>query len=73
MVELLRSNDLVLISYVRALLAAESIRFTGLDEHMNMLDGNIAAIPRRLMVDDKDEQRARRLLTDAGLGHVLKR
>jgi hypothetical protein len=73
MIELLRSNDLVLISYVRALLAAESIRCIGLDEHMNMLDGNIAAIPRRLMVDDEDEQRARRLLTDAGLGHVLKR
>ena len=73
MVELLRTNDLVLVSYVRALLAAESIECTGLDEHMNILDGNISAIPRRLMVDDKDIERARRLLTDAGLGHVLKR
>jgi hypothetical protein len=25
------------------------------------------------MVDDNDDRRARRLLTDAGLGHVLKR
>jgi len=73
MIELLRSNDLVLISYVRALLAAESIEAVGLDEHMNIMDGNIAAIPRRVMVDDKDVERARRLLTDAGLGHVIKR
>jgi hypothetical protein len=73
MVELLRTNDLVLVSYVRALLAAENINAVGLDEHMNSVDGNISAIPRRLMVDDKDNERARRLLTDAGLGQHLKR
>jgi len=73
MVELLRTNDLVLISYIRALLGPEGINCIGLDEHMNQLDGNISAIPRRIMVDDKDNERARRLLTDAGLGHVLKR
>jgi len=73
MVELLRSNDLVLISYVHALLKAENIGCTGLDEHMNMMDGNIAAITRRLMIDDSNAERARRLLTDAGLGHILKR
>lgn len=71
MVELLRSNDLVMLSYVRALLQSEHIRFVGLDEHMNMMDGNIGAFPRRMMVDAADLQRARRLLTDAGLGHVL--
>lgn len=71
MVELLRSNDMVLLSYVRALLQSEHIGFVGLDEHMNMMEGNIGAIPRRLMVDDVDLRRARLLLTDAGLGHVL--
>ena len=71
MVELLRTNELVLLSYIRALLSAEGIRFDEADQHMNILDGNIAAIPRRLMVDDRDLERARRLLTDAGLGHVL--
>jgi hypothetical protein len=71
MVELLRSNDLVMLSYVRALLQSEHIGFVGLDEHMNMMDGNIGAIPRRLMVDNVDLPRARQLLRDAGLGHVL--
>lgn len=72
MTELLRSNDLVMLSFIRALLTAENIRCVGLDEHMNMMDGNIGAIPRRVMVDDADLQRARRLLIDAELGHVLK-
>lgn len=73
MVELMRSNDLVLISYVKAILSAEGIETIGLDEHMNIMDGNIAAIPRRVMVDDRHERRARQLLTDADLGQHLKR
>jgi hypothetical protein len=71
MVELMRSNDPVLLSYVRALLQSEHIRYVGLDEHMSMMEGSISAIPRRLMVDDGDLVKARRLLTDAGLGDVL--
>jgi hypothetical protein len=72
MVELMRSNDPVLLSYVRALLQSEHIRYVGLDEHMSMMEGSISAIPRRLMVDDGDLVKARRLLTDAGLGDVLR-
>jgi hypothetical protein len=72
MIELLRSNDLVLLSFVRALLSAERIGYVGLDQHMNMVDGNIGAIPQRVMVDDADLERARRLLRDAGLGNELK-
>lgn len=72
MVELMRSNDPVLLSYVRALLQSEHIRYVGLDEHMSMMEGSISAIPRRLMVDDGDLVKARQLLTDAGLGDVLR-
>lgn len=72
MVELLRTNDLVLLSYIRSLLSSEGIRIEDLDQHMNLVDGNIGAIPRRLMVDERNLERARKLLTDAGLGHALK-
>jgi len=72
MLELMRSNDPVLLSYVRALLQSEHIRYVGLDEHMSMMEGSISAIPRRVMVDDGDLVKARRLLTDAGLGDVLR-
>jgi len=72
MLELMRSNDPVLLSYLRALLQSEHIRYVGLDEHMSMMEGSISAIPRRVMVDDGDLVKARRLLTDAGLGDVLR-
>jgi len=71
MIELLRTNDFALLSYVRALLKADDIAFDDFDGYMNILDGNIGAIPRRIMVDDDEAARARKLLGDAGLAHVL--
>jgi hypothetical protein len=73
MVELLRSNDIVLLSYIRALLEAENIEVVELDQHASVMDGSVAMVQRRLMVDDEDERAARRLLQDADLAHVLKR
>jgi hypothetical protein len=71
MIELLRTNDFALLSFVRALLKADNIAFDDFDGYMNILDGNIGAIPRRIMVHDDEAARARRLLADAGLAHVL--
>ena len=73
MVELLRSNDVVLLSFVRALLEAERIEVFDLDQHASVMDGMVAMVQRRVMVHDKDERAARQLLKDADLGHVLKR
>jgi hypothetical protein len=36
-----------------------------LDVHTSILEGSISAIPRRLMVDDPDLARARRVLAEA--------
>ncbi|NOT39636.1 MAG: DUF2007 domain-containing protein [Alphaproteobacteria bacterium] len=72
MVELLRTNDAVLISFVRGLLEAESIVVVELDQHASIMDGSMAMVQRRLMVDDEDERAARQLLKDAGVGHALK-
>ena len=69
MKELFRTHDLVLISYVRALLSAEGIEIIGFDENMN--NARLVLTPHRIMVDDEHENRARRLLKDAGLGHVF--
>ena len=71
MIELLRTNDFALLSYVQALLKGDDIAYDDFDGQMNILDGNIGAFPRRIMVDDRDAVRARQLLKDAGLGHVL--
>lgn len=70
MTELFRTYDVVLVSYVRALLAAEHIDIVGLDESMSSV--RLVMTPQRIMVDDRHAERARQLLKDAGLGHVFK-
>ncbi|HYM99666.1 MAG TPA: DUF2007 domain-containing protein [Aestuariivirgaceae bacterium] len=62
MVELLKSNDLVLISYVMHLLAEEGIEAMVFDEHMSAVEGSIGALPRRIMVDNDDLKRSKDVL-----------
>lgn len=64
--ELLRTTDSVLISFVVSTLAGEGIEAIVLDMHTSVLEGSIAAIPRRLMVKDEDNVRARRILAELG-------
>ncbi len=63
--ELLRSNDLVYLSWAQAILAAEAIPCLLLDDHVSGIEGSIGAIPRRLMVEDDQVEAARRLLDQA--------
>jgi hypothetical protein len=69
MKELLRTNDMVLISWVRALLADGDIQAFELDTHMSILEGTANAIPRRVMVADENFDRACRLLDAAEVDH----
>jgi hypothetical protein len=62
MKEILKSNDLVLISYIRHLLAEDGIEAVVFDEHMSAVEGSIGALPRRIMVEDEDFERSRNLL-----------
>ncbi len=64
--ELLRTNDLVRLSYLQALLTAEGIEPLVLDSGMSVLEGSASAIPRRLMVAAEDFEDAKALLEDAG-------
>jgi hypothetical protein len=61
MKELLRTNNQVLISWLRALLAENGIDMVVLDVHTSVLEGSTFAIPRRIMVADEDFARARAL------------
>lgn len=65
MVELVRSNDLVYLSWVEATLSAAGIASLLTDQHTSVLEGSIGAIPRRILVDDDDIGRARRILAQA--------
>lgn len=68
MKELLRSNDLVLISWCEAVLRDAGIEPLLLDAHASVLEGSAFAIPRRLMVADDDFVRARSLIEEAEEG-----
>jgi hypothetical protein len=71
MKELLRSNDAVLISFVSSLLEEARVGFAVADLNMSVLEGSIGALPRRVLVEEDQLTRARRILTEAGIGHAL--
>ena len=63
--DVLRTNDLVLLSWATAVLGGAGIEAVTFDGHASVIEGSIGAIPRRLMVADEDFDRARRLLDEA--------
>lgn len=67
MIELLRSNDLVLLSWLEAYLRDAGIENILLDRHISVTEGSIGAFNRRLMVLDEDLDAARALLAEAGI------
>ena len=67
MVELLRTNDPVLLSWLTALLTDAGIEAFVFDSHTSVLEGSIGALPRRLVVARADELRARQLLAEADI------
>ncbi|WP_417770787.1 DUF2007 domain-containing protein [Stappia sp.] len=71
MVPVLRTNDVVLISFVEALLDESGIGHVVLDGNMSVLEGTLGIIPRRVMIADDDAVAAVRLLREADLGAEL--
>ena len=64
MKEIIRTNDLATIAYIKLLLTNEGIEYFELDVHMSALEGSISILPRRIMVVDSVFERAREILTD---------
>ena len=71
MIELLRTNDAVLITAVEALLKGAGIECMVADRYMSVMEGSIGILPRRVLIADGEADKARQLLTEAGLGHAL--
>ena len=70
--ELMRTNDVVLVSAVGALLDGANIHHLVLDQNMSIIEGSLGIIPRRILVHEDDNAEARQVMTDAGLGHELR-
>jgi len=63
--EVLRTNDLVLLSYAVHVLNEAGIEAHVFDAHMSALEGSIGALPRRLMVEEDEFEAAKRALGNA--------
>lgn len=72
MIELVRTNDAVVISFVESLLRDAGIQCLVADQNMSVLDGSIGVLPRRILVPDDDAAEARSILTDAGIAHEIR-
>lgn len=73
MVEIIRCNDPVLLSWVEALLRDAGIDAVILDQHTTSVWGeSLSAVSRRLLVPDDDAEAARQLLEAANLGNQLR-
>jgi Putative prokaryotic signal transducing protein len=71
MEELLRTNDIVLISFVEALLRDAGITAMVMDQNMSVIEGSLGVLPRRIMVRADEIDEARGVLKDAGIGGEL--
>lgn len=69
MFEILRTNDIVLLSFAEATLRGAGFDPFISDTNMSVLDGSIAAIPRRLLVPDTQGDAAKAAL-DAALAEA---
>ena len=68
----MRTNDLVLISFIESLLAGAGFDYFVADRHMSAVEGSLGFLPRRILVLEEDRDAARRLLQEAGLAAELR-
>ncbi len=72
MIELLRSNDAVLMSFVQSLLSEARIPFSMLDQNMSIMEGSLGVLQQRIMVEDERLAQARQLLADVDVEYSRK-
>ena len=72
MIEIIRTNDVALISVVEAMRQEEGIPCFVADRHSSLMEGSLNFLQMRIMVPDDRRDDARELLTEAELGQWLK-
>jgi hypothetical protein len=65
--EIMRTNDLVVLSLAEAVLNDAGLAPLIADVNMSILEGSIGAFPRRILVAETHWEAARRVLVEAGL------
>jgi len=72
MLEIIRTNDIVILSLAESLMKDAGIHCMVADQSMSVLEGSLGLLQRRLMVDADRADEARRILKDAGLEAELR-
>ncbi|MFC0245096.1 DUF2007 domain-containing protein [Falsochrobactrum ovis] len=72
MIELMRTNDSVLLSVVESLMKEAGIVYFIADANMSVLEGSLGILPRRFLVQEDRLEEAKAYLIDAGLEHELR-
>ena len=72
MLEIVRTNDPVLLSLLESLMKEAGIACFIADQSMSILEGSLGAIPRRFMVEADRADEVRAIIRDAGLGAELR-
>ena len=72
MAELIRTNDVALISVAEGLLQQADIPCFVADRNASVIEGSINFLQMRILVPDDRETEAREVLTEAELGEWLR-
>ena len=72
MLEIIRTNDVVILSLAQSLMKDAGIHCMIADQSMSVLEGSLGLLPRRLLVDEERAEEARRNMADAGLEAELR-
>ena len=59
---LIKSNDQIYISWIKSILKAHDIEYFTFDEEMSITEGNITAIPIRIIVDESEISKASQII-----------
>ena len=59
---LIKSNDHIYISWIKSILKTHNIEFFAFDEEMSITEGNITAIPIRIIVNQNELSKALQII-----------
>ena len=59
---LIESNDQIYISWIKSILKAYNIEYFTFDEEMSITEGNITAIPIRILVNENELSKALQII-----------
>ena len=61
----IKTNNHITLSWIRHILESNNIKFYILDESMSSVEGNISAIPMRVLVDRENILKAKKIINQA--------